>query len=133
MYSTRLWIRNSACALSPLLSERNTVPRLASELRQQPGVKVTVIPADLASSDAVEDVIAEVKNLGIKINVLVNNAGLGIFENFLEASVAKQMNQVDVNVRAVVTLAHARASTSEIGCVACSERETKSAWSPTAE
>jgi uncharacterized protein len=81
--------------------------RLASELRQHAGVEVTVIPADLASSDAVQRLISEVNNRGLTINLLVNNAGLGVFENFLDTSMAKQMNQVDVNVRAVVALTHA--------------------------
>lgn len=81
--------------------------RLANELRQQTGVHVTVIPADLSSSDAVERLVSEVKSRGLKINLLVNNAGLGVFENFVETSLAKQMSQVDVNVRAVVALTHA--------------------------
>jgi short-subunit dehydrogenase len=37
----------------------------------------------------------------------VNNAGSGVFENFLETPLVKQMNQVDVNVSAVVSLTHA--------------------------
>jgi hypothetical protein len=86
---------------------KEKLERLASELRQNPGVQVTVIPADLSSAVAVEHLIAEVKDRGLKIDILVNNAGLGVFEDFLETSVAKQMNQVDVNVRAVVALTHA--------------------------
>ena len=80
--------------------------RLANELRQHTGVNVTVIPADLSSSDAVKHLVSEIKNRGLKINLLVNNAGLGIFENFLETILAKQMDQVEVNVSAVVTLTH---------------------------
>ena len=80
---------------------------LANELRNHAGVKVAVIPADLSSSDAVKHLVSEVKNRGLKINLLVNNAGLGVFENFLETPLGKQMNQVDVNVSAVVALTHA--------------------------
>ena len=71
---------------------------------------MTVIPADLGSSDAVERLISEVKNRGLKIDCLMNNAGLGVFENFLDTSPAKQMNQVSVNISAVVALSHAFAS-----------------------
>jgi len=81
--------------------------RLANELREHAGVEVTVIPADLSTSDAVKCLVSEVKNRGLKINLLVNNAGLGVFENFLETPLAQQMNQVDVNVSAVVALTHA--------------------------
>jgi uncharacterized protein len=81
--------------------------RLATELRGFAGVEVTVLPADLSSSDAVKRLVSEVRNRGIKINLLVNNAGLGVFENFLATPLAKQMNQVDVNISAVVALTHA--------------------------
>jgi len=86
---------------------KDALERLASELRQQAGVQVTVLPADLASSDSVTRLIAEVKNRGLAIGLLVNNAGLGIFEPFVDTSLATQLNQVDVNVRAVVALTHA--------------------------
>jgi short-subunit dehydrogenase len=67
---------------------------------------VTVIPADLGSSDSVDRLISEVKDRGLKMDLLINNAGLGIFENFLDTSLAKQMNQVSVNICAVVALSH---------------------------
>jgi hypothetical protein len=81
--------------------------RIAKELRECARVEVTVIPADLSSSDAVKRLISEVRNRGFKIELLVNNAGLGVFENFRETPVEKQINQVDVNVSAVVALTHA--------------------------
>jgi short-subunit dehydrogenase len=51
-------------------------------------------------------VIAEVKRRGIEIDLLVNNAGFGIFERFIETPLSRQMEQVDVNIRALVTLTH---------------------------
>jgi short-subunit dehydrogenase len=51
--------------------------------------------------------IAQVKGRGIRIDLLINNAGLGLFENFLDTPLRPQMDQVDVNVRALVTLTHA--------------------------
>jgi short-subunit dehydrogenase len=84
--------------------------RLANELREHAAVQVTVIPADLSSSDDVERLVSAVKNRRLKIDLLVNNAGFGVFENFLETPLAKQMDQVGVNVSAVVALTHAFAS-----------------------
>lgn len=85
--------------------------RLAEGLRQQHKVQVTVIPADLSSAESVDRLIAEVKghtNTGrTNIDLLVNNAGLGVFENFLDTPLERQMEQVDVNVRSLVTLTHA--------------------------
>ena len=81
--------------------------RLAEALREEAKVQVTVLPADLSSAKVVDSLIAEVKNRDFRIDILVNNAGLGMFENFLDTSFAKQVEQVDVNVRAVVSLTSA--------------------------
>jgi len=81
--------------------------RLAETLRGQNKVQVTVLPADLSAAEAVDCLIAEVKSRDLRIDILVNNAGLGVFENFLDTSFAMQVEQVDVNVRALVSLTYA--------------------------
>ena len=80
--------------------------RLAENLRQETGVKVTVMVADLSSTEDVVRLIDGIKEQSIKVDLLINNAGLGIFENFLDTPLDRQMGQVDVNVRALVTLTH---------------------------
>ena len=81
--------------------------RLAETLRAQNNVQVTVIPADLSSPGIVDGLIAAVKNRGLHIDILINNAGLGVFENFLDTSFAEQVEQIDLNVRALVALTYA--------------------------
>jgi uncharacterized protein len=81
--------------------------RLAAQLRRQSGVRVEVIPADLSSTDELTRLIAEVRNRGLEVTLLVNNAGFGIFEDFLDTPLRPQLEQLDVNVRALVTLTHA--------------------------
>lgn len=81
--------------------------KLAAILRQQSKVQITVLPTDLSSSEEVSRLVGEVNNRGLKIDFLINNAGFGIFENFLDAPLQPQMEQVDVNVRALVALTHA--------------------------
>jgi uncharacterized protein len=77
---------------------------VAQRLEQLHEIKTIVIAADLGSPAAVEHVIAEVKRRGVDIDLLVNNAGFGIFERFVETPLQRQMEQVDVNIRALVTL-----------------------------
>ena len=81
--------------------------RLAETLRGEDKAHVTVLPADLSSTDAIDHLIAEVKSRGIQVDILVNNAGLGVFEDFLQTQFAKQVEQVDVNVRALLALTYA--------------------------
>ena len=81
--------------------------RLAETLRGEANGQVTVLPADLSASDAVDHMLAEVKRRDLKIDILVNNAGLGVFEDFLATTFAQQVLQVDLNVRALLALTHA--------------------------
>ncbi len=81
--------------------------QLAEILRHQNKVQATVLPADLSSAESVDNLIAEVKSRGLRIDILINNAGYGVFENFLDTPFAKQIGQVDVNVRALVSLTYA--------------------------
>jgi short-subunit dehydrogenase len=66
---------------------------VAQRMEQQYKIKTAVIPADLGASAAVVQVVAEVTKRGIDIDLLVNNAGFGIFERFLEAPLKRQMEQ----------------------------------------
>lgn len=86
---------------------KDKLNRLAGILREEAKGQITVLPADLSSAEAVDGLIAEVKNRDLRIDILVNNAGLGVFENFLDTSIARQIEQVDVNLRALVLLTHA--------------------------
>ena len=81
--------------------------RLAERLRKEARVQVTVLPADLSSAEAVDGLISEVKGRDFRIDILINNAGLGVFENFLDTPFTKQVEQVEVNVRALISLTYA--------------------------
>ncbi len=95
------------CDVVLVARSEDKLNRLAESLHRQHKVQTTVIAADLSSSEAVDRVVANVQGSGIKIDLLVNNAGLGVFQNFLDTPVQRQTEQVDVNVRSLVTLTHA--------------------------
>ncbi len=95
------------CNVVVVARSENKSNRLAESLRRQYNTQVTAIAADLSSAEAVERLIAEVQGRGMKIDVLVNNAGFGVFENLLDTPMQRQMEQIDVNVRALVTLTYA--------------------------
>jgi len=80
---------------------------LAGILRERGNIRVSVMPGDLSSDDAVAKLIADVRERDIHVDILINNAGIGLFENFLDAPLNHQMEEIDLNVRAVVSLTHA--------------------------
>lgn len=82
---------------------------LARRLERQSKITATVLTADLASSTEVDQLVSNLKTRGIDVDLLINNAGLGVFQRFLETPLERQMEQIEVNVRALVLLTHALA------------------------
>jgi short-subunit dehydrogenase len=82
---------------------------LARRLERQSKITATVLTADLASSTEVDQLVSNLKRRGIDVDLLINNAGIGVFQRFLETPLERQMEQIEVNVRALVLLTHALA------------------------
>jgi short-subunit dehydrogenase len=87
--------------------DEDKLTRLATILQNQHKVQATVLPADLSNIESVNGLIAEINHRELHIDILVNNAGLGVFEAFLNTPFTKQVEQIDVNVRALVALTYA--------------------------
>jgi short-subunit dehydrogenase len=78
--------------------------RLAGELRAAHGTDVQVITTDLTKPGAGEALQAEVQRRGIVVDWLVNNAGFGTHGRFAELPVAKELEEIQLNVSALVEL-----------------------------
>ena len=72
------------------------------------GVAVQILPADLGTDDGCAAVAARIESATAPaIDLLVNNAGLGTYQPFGEATLEHEEQQLDLNVRAVLRLTHA--------------------------
>lgn len=80
---------------------------VALDLAQEFGVATEVIVADLGDRDALAQVEARLADPARPIEILVNNAGFGLKEPFLENSVDQEQAHLDVLVVAVMRLCHA--------------------------
>jgi hypothetical protein len=69
------------------------------------GVRVEVIPADLAMPEAPGNVASQVAGLGWTVDHLINNAGVGVHGYFVSDGPERHLQTIDVNVRAVTELA----------------------------
>ena len=85
----------------------DTLHDLADSLGAQYGVRCVVLQADLAASDAVKRIVTELGSLDLKIDLLINNAGLGLTGDFLSHDLAEELASIQVNVQALVGLSHA--------------------------
>lgn len=61
--------------------------------------KVTIIVADLSNEQKVKELYVLTKNE--KIDILINNAGFGVFGYFTETDLNKELEMIDTNIRAV--------------------------------
>jgi short-subunit dehydrogenase len=77
---------------------------LASELQKTHGVEAHVLPSDLTKSGAVAELAAEVGRRGLVVDWLVNNAGFGTYGAFHELPVDKELEEIRLNVEALVEL-----------------------------
>ncbi len=80
--------------------------QLAEELRSQYGVLVTVIAQDLTAPQAAQAVFAETERLGIQVDILMNNAGIGGHGRFFERELAKEQQMIQLNITTLTELTH---------------------------
>lgn len=91
-----------------VLAARRTEPMeaLASQLRQQHQVEVVVIGIDLALPAAGLQLKAQLDARQIAIDVLINNAGYGLYGEFVDQPVAATLNMLQLNIMSLTELTH---------------------------
>jgi short-subunit dehydrogenase len=80
--------------------------KLAEELRRTHPVQVVVIGKDLSRAGVGAELKSDLDGRGIAIDVLVNNAGLGMYGSFLEQSLRKITDMLQVNMMALTELTY---------------------------
>ena len=75
---------------------------LAAALRAAHGVNVTVIGMDLSRPDAAEQLWRRTTGLGLEVDVLVNNAGVGTHADVADADPRRLEEEVELNCRTLV-------------------------------
>jgi short-subunit dehydrogenase len=80
--------------------------QIAEKARQLGASKVTIIPLDLGQPDAPGKLQARTAAEGIEVDYLINNAGFGTNGRFDQLPLDREIEQIDLNVRALVQLTH---------------------------
>jgi short-subunit dehydrogenase len=74
-----------------------------------PGLRVWIFQADLTSPDERARLVAELADIGLAPDLLVNNAGMGDYGEFIAGEWPKLEAMIRVNVEALTYLSHALA------------------------
>ena len=70
------------------------------------GVEVRTIGKDLFNENASKEVYDEVKSMGVTVDILINDAGQGMFGKFAEADLEKNIDIIRLNIISLVSLTH---------------------------
>jgi uncharacterized protein len=76
----------------------------AEKLRQDHGIRVTVMPADLARPDAAKKLCSALQRKKIAVDVLVNNAGVLDHGAFTDIAADKHQALIDLNVSGLTAM-----------------------------
>jgi uncharacterized protein len=89
-----------------VLAARSEVELAAAKVRlaSKYAVSVTAIPVDLAAADAVPLLMDWLKRESLRVDVLVNNAGFGVFGPFALTSEHDELAMIDLNIRNLTRL-----------------------------
>jgi len=78
--------------------------RIASDLRDDFGVRAVVVAADLSEPSSADRVFERLEDEGFQVDVLVNNAAFGTLGRFDRSDLGTQVDTVQVNVSALTHL-----------------------------
>lgn len=77
---------------------------LAEELHQRHGVQAWSVPCDLARSESPQRLHDEILERGIRVELLVNNAGFGNWGPFVETPMERELELIQLNITALTQL-----------------------------
>lgn len=91
-----------------ILTARRTdaLNALKAELESAHGITAHVIPADLGAPGGPDDLVAAVDDLGLTVDILINNAGFGGHGRLIDRDLQADQAMIDLNVKALVALTH---------------------------
>ncbi|MEM0949983.1 MAG: SDR family oxidoreductase [Pseudomonadota bacterium] len=79
---------------------------LKTELETDHGVTAHVFVLDLGAPGAADVLYDSVKNAGLTVDILINNAGFGGHGAHIDRPLDRELAMIELNVKALVTLSH---------------------------
>ena len=101
-FARQLAARGMQCVLVARREDR--LRTLAQELEANHGIRCEIIPADLSEPHAGRELFAEVARRGIAVELLVNNAGIGMVSSVEKTDVDRALKLIQINVAGLTEL-----------------------------
>lgn len=94
------------CNLFLTARSQVALDELAETLREKHGIRVEVLALDLQEKGAAETLYQYCLQQNIKVRILVNNAGMGLWDYFGEARLEELLRMMQLNQQVLVGLCH---------------------------
>lgn len=98
-----LFARND-CNLVLIARDQPRLAQVADELRSRDGAVINVLPKDLGTPTAPQEIFDELQREQIPISILVNNAGFGFQGAFADLDLSRHRDLARVNMTSLVEL-----------------------------
>lgn len=79
---------------------------LAGEIQRKHGVQAYALPCDLSKAGAPRQLAESIAALGLTVDILINNAGIGTHGRFEEIDPEREQAEIMLNTAALVDLTH---------------------------
>ncbi|HTF81024.1 MAG TPA: SDR family oxidoreductase [Cytophagales bacterium] len=79
---------------------------VANEFRVTYGVTVIPIAKDLFNPEAAFELYDDIKARGITVNILVNDAGQGVYGEFVDTDIRRQLKVIQLNISSLTALTY---------------------------
>ncbi|NOY50595.1 MAG: SDR family oxidoreductase [Chlorobi bacterium] len=83
---------------------------LKGELEAKHNISVDYFPLDLSQPASAEILYAKTSELSLKVDILINNAGFGIYDEFLDSELLRNEMMLNLNILSLTKLSHFYAS-----------------------
>lgn len=77
---------------------------IAADFTSRYSIAVHIIIKDLTDPTAPKAIYDELQTKGISVDVLINNAGFGLFGEFIETSLEQEVDMIQVNITALTQM-----------------------------
>ena len=97
-------IQSAKAGANVVLIARNSskLAQVKTEVQEEASVRVLTYSCDVSASDQMAGIFADLAKQGLRMDVLVNNAGFGLFEDVVDITLPESKRMLDVNVYGVI-------------------------------
>ncbi len=82
----------------------NRLREVKAELEERYAIDVKIIPKDLAKPEAPAEIFEFLKQEGLQVSILVNNAGFNVYGRFEESDLEQELDMIQLHIGAVTLM-----------------------------